>query len=242
MSSKIVHLKEVDSTNTYAADHFDSLEDGTLVLAEKQTAGHGRLGRRWASPEGGIYASFIMKDLFGEPFHATLVSSLAVLAAVNEIIPGSGAFIKWPNDIYVGHKKLCGILCEGAIRNGKLSGIICGIGVNVNMSADELGKIDQPATSLEQMAARKIDLTFFTEKLMVYLNWYYTIGIDSLERLFSMWKKENRIIGQTVMLLPPQGSQFKALVKDIAEDGRLVAEHDGKEETFACGDVKILLE
>lgn len=241
MSSKIIHLKEVDSTNTYAADHFDSLEDGTLVLAETQTAGHGRLGRRWASPSGGIYASFVMKNLFGEPFHATLVSSLAVLAAVNEIIPGSGAFIKWPNDVYVGHRKLCGILCEGVIRNGGLNGIICGIGVNANMSAEELEKIDQPAISLEQMATKKISLDFFVEKLIVFLNWYYTIGIDSLERLFGMWKKENRIIGQTVMMVPPRREQFRAVVKDIAEDGRLVAEHDGTVESFACGDVKILL-
>lgn len=242
MNPKIIHLKEVDSTNTYAANHFDSLEDGTLVLAETQTAGHGRLGRRWASPPGGIYASFVMKDLFGEPFHATMVSSLAVLAAVNELIPGSGAFIKWPNDIFVGDRKLCGILCEGVIRNGSLAGIICGIGVNANLADDEIGKIGQPAVSLEQMAGKKVNMDFLIEKLAIYLNWYYVIGSDSLERLFDMWKRENRIIGRTVMMVPPEREPFNALVKDISNDGRLVAEHDGTEESFACGDVKILLE
>ena len=112
---------------------------------------------------------------------------------------------------------------------------------DLRTTREEIEKIDQPAISLEQMAAKEISLDFFVEKLIVYLNWYYTIGIDSLERLFAMWKKENRIIGQTVIMVPPRREQFRAVVKDIAEDGRLVAEHDGRVESFACGDVKILL-
>jgi len=239
--NKIIHLEEVDSTNTYASERFDSLDDGTLILAETQTSGHGRLGRSWVSPKGNIYASFIMKDLFGEPFHATMASSLSVLAAVNDLLPGSGAFIKWPNDIFVGNRKLCGILCEGVIRNGKLAGIICGIGVNVNLPESELKKISQPAVSLERMAGQKINLKIFAEKLAVYLNWYYIIGLDSLEKLFSMWKKENRIIGEKVMLLPPRKEPFEAVVRDITGDGRLLVEQNGKTESFACGDVKILL-
>ncbi len=241
--NKILQLTEVDSTNTYASANFDSLGDGTLVLAETQTAGHGRLGRKWLAPRGNIYASFVMKELFGEPFHATMVSSLAVLAVLNDLVPGHGAYIKWPNDIFIGDRKLSGILCEGVIRKSALAGIICGIGVNVNLSGEQLETISQPATSLLEHAKCKINLKIFAEKLAVYLNWYYIIGINNRERLFSLWKQENKLIGKEVLLQPPHGSAYKALVRDITGDGiLLIREQDGTSKEFACGDVKIIPE
>ena len=237
----IHYLESVDSTNTYAADHFDSLNDGALVVAETQSSGHGRLGRKWHSPRGNIYASFVMKDLFGEPFHATMVSSLAVLAVLNDLVPGHGAYVKWPNDIFIGDRKLSGVLCEGVIRKGALTGIICGIGVNVNLPEEELNRVGQPATSLFAQTKCKINLKNFAEKLAVYLNWYYIIGINDRERLFGLWKRENRIIGRRVMLQPPDGDIYEALVKDISDDGKLrIEEADGSLREFACGDVKLL--
>ena len=131
-STHILKLESVDSTNTYAADHFDTLNDGTLVVAETQTSGHGRLGRKWHSPRGNIYASFVMKDLFGEPFHATMVSSLAVLSVLNDLVPGHGAYIKWPNDIYAADKKICGMLIEHTLCGANLSVSTSGIGININ--------------------------------------------------------------------------------------------------------------
>ena len=241
--TNIQYLKSVDSTNTYAADHFDSLNDGALVVAETQSSGHGRLGRKWHSPRGNIYASFVMKDLFGEPFHATMVSSLAVLSVLNDLVPEHGAYIKWPNDIFIGERKLSGVLCEGVIRGGSLAGIICGIGVNVNLPEEELSKIGQPATSLLTLTKCKINLKIFAEKLAVYLNWYYIIGINDRERLFSLWRAENRLIGMRVMLLPPNGTAYEARIRDISEDGKLQIEEDnGNQKEFACGDVKILPE
>ncbi len=241
--TNIQYLKSVDSTNTYAADHFDSLNDGALVVAETQSSGHGRLGRKWHSPRGNIYASFVMKDLFGEPFHATMVSSLAVLSVLNDLVPEHGAYIKWPNDIFIGERKLSGVLCEGVIRGGSLAGIICGIGVNVNLPEEELSKIGQPATSLLTLTKCKINLKIFAEKLAVYLNWYYIIGINDRKRLFSLWRAENRLIGTRVMLLPPNGTAYEARIRDISEDGKLQIEEDnGNQKEFACGDVKILPE
>lgn len=238
---KILYLTEIDSTNTYAAKNFDSLHDGSLVLAETQSSGHGRLGRKWLSPRGNIYASFVMKELFGEPFHATMVSSLAVLSVLNDVVPGHGAYIKWPNDIFIGSRKLSGILCEGVVRKGALAGIICGIGVNVNLPESALTSIGQPATSLLAQTKREIDLKIFAEKLAVYLNWYYIIGINDRENLYSLWKRENRIIGQRVMLLPPHGEAYEALAKDITPEGKLLVEElNGAVREFACGDVKIL--
>ena len=111
----LLELESVDSTNTYAKDNFNVLADGTLVCAEMQTAGRGRLGRRWLSPAGtNIYASLVMKRI-DNPFYATVTSSLSTLAMLFAAWPRGSFFIKWPNDIYSGCRKISGILCEAAI-------------------------------------------------------------------------------------------------------------------------------
>ncbi len=239
-NQSILFLDEVDSTNRYALEHFDDYPDGTLIAAETQTAGRGRLGRRWVSPAGNVYASFLVKRPFGEPFHATVLSSLAVLAASREEVPDSGAYIKWPNDVFVGARKLSGILCEGVIRNGSLSGVVCGIGINVNLSAEDLASVGQPAVSLGVLANRKIPLKNFIKRLAFFLNKYYITGITACPELFSLWKTENRVIGKEVLLVPSSGIQFRATVLDIAGDGTLrIRKEDKTEEFFACGDVKL---
>lgn len=237
---KIIRFDTLDSTNTYAVDHFEELGDGDLVVAETQTAGRGRLNRKWLSPTGNLYASFVVKEPFGEPFYATMVSSLSVLAAVRDIAPDVKAEIKWPNDVVIGDRKLCGVLCEGVIRNGKLCGIVCGIGVNLNLTQEELDRIDQPAISLSVACGEKINLKNFAGKLAIYLNWYYITGNSRPLELYRNWKAKNTITGQTVTLVPPSGEPFAAEILDITEDGRLVARRgDGETVSFGCGDVKL---
>ena len=236
----IHYFETLDSTNSYAVRHFDELSDGDLVVAKAQTAGRGRLNRKWISKEGNLFASFVIKEPFEEPFYATMVSSLSVVAAVKELYPQVNPVIKWPNDVIIGEKKLCGILCEGVIREGKLNGIICGIGVNLNLTEEELAAIDQPAISLSVAAAEKINLKKFTDQLAIYLNWYYITGNNHASELYRVWKDRNAIIGKIVNLLPPSGEVFSAKILDIGEDGRLIAERENGEILyFSCGDVKM---
>ena len=236
----IHYFETLDSTNSYAVRHFDELSDGDLVVAKAQTAGRGRLNRKWISKEGNLFASFVIKEPFEEPFYATMVSSLSVVAAVKELYPQVNPVIKWPNDVIIGEKKLCGILCEGVIREGKLNGIICGIGVNLNLTEEELAAIDQPAISLSVAAAEKINLKKFTDQLAIYLNWYYITGNSHASELYRVWKDRNAIIGKIVNLLPPSGEVFSAKILDIGEDGRLIAERENGEILyFSCGDVKM---
>ena len=141
--TNIRYLESVESTNTDAADHLDSLADGTLIVAETQSSGHGRLGRKWHSPRGNIYASFVMKDLFGEPFHATMVSSLAVLSVLNDLVPGHGAYIKWPNDIYSREgRKIAGMLAELEL-SGNSAFAVFGIGINADFSKLSDGELPE---------------------------------------------------------------------------------------------------
>ena len=234
-----LNLESVDSTNTYAKDNFDALADGTLVCAEMQTAGRGRMGRRWVSPPGSnIYASLVMKQI-SNPFYATVTASLAVLGLLLETLPRGGFFIKWPNDIYAGCRKISGILCETVSGSNGISGIIAGIGVNINLEQSELDKIDQPAASLKSLSGKSFDLEKLTGILAKKLAGFYAVYLASPEKLFSEWKSHNRILGHEVTLVEPDGTSRRVLARDIAENGELIVEENGVLHRFNCGDVSL---
>ena len=146
-------LQEVDSTNTFlkkkAGDH------KMLAVALRQTAGRGRLGRAWNSQGENVYASFYYPALQQQTDALTLCVALAVSDALKEL--GAKAQIKWPNDIYLEGKKLCGILCEGIYQGARLGGFVIGIGVNVNQDTFE-GEIAQSAASLRQALGHEVPL------------------------------------------------------------------------------------
>ena len=237
-----LNLESVDSTNTYAKDNFEVLADGTLVCAEMQTAGRGRMGRRWVSPPGSnIYASLVMKQI-SNPFYATVTASLAVLALLLDTLPRGGFFIKWPNDIYTGHKKISGILCEAVSGPKGISGIIAGIGVNINLEQPELDRIDQPAASLKSISGTSFDLEELTGLLAEKLAESYGTYLASPEKLFAEWKSHNRILGHEVTVVEPGGAGCRVLARDIAENGELIVEENGKLRRFNCGDVSLAKE
>ena len=135
-AGKTVHFaKETDSTNEWCKRMSkEDAEHGTLAVAEFQSAGKGRLGRRWTAPEGSsVMMSILLRPEF-EPQYAsmlTLVMGLSVAQAVKEL--DVEVSIKWPNDVVVSRKKICGILTEMGLENGKIREVIIGIGINVNL-------------------------------------------------------------------------------------------------------------
>ena len=233
----LLELGSVDSTNTYAKDHFADLPDGTLVCAERQTAGRGRLGRRWVSPAGaGICASLVMKRITC-PFYATMTASLAALGLLAGEFPQGGFFIKWPNDIYSGHRKVAGILCEAVSAAGSVSGIIAGVGININLGQAELDRIDQPAASLRSLSGRESDVKALTAVLARKLAEFYQLYLTAPGRLFAEWTAHNRIIGRTVTLADPAGTLHRVFVRGITPGGELDVEENGAAFRFNCGDV-----
>ena len=238
----ILELETVDSTNLYAKDNFDVLDDCTLVSAEAQTAGKGRLGRKWFSPPGtNIYVSLVMKQI-SNPFYATIVSSLAVLEMLERELPRAHFYIKWPNDVYVDHRKISGILCECSTRGSSIEGVIAGIGVNINLEQKEIDSIEQPAASLKFLSGVHYDVKKLIRELADSLEKYYAVYLRSPEVLFAEWKGRNYIIGRNISLSDPTGNIRNLFIRDIAESGELIAEEDGVLCRFHCGDVTILKE
>ena len=165
---KLLYLEEVDSTNKYAREHLAELEDMTVVYTSKQTAGRGRLERKWNfMGEENIYASIVLKPSYEmKEIYSNLTQYLCLILCETFEEYGVKPKIKWPNDIQIDGKKISGILAEGVIEKTSLKGLIIGFGINLNCAKDELQDISQPATSLNLETGRKINRDEFLKKLL----------------------------------------------------------------------------
>lgn len=126
----VLVLAETDSTNTFLKNHAKEKKEGAIVIAHKQTAGRGRLGRTFISEKNGLYMSIFLKPEFQDITRITTMAAVAVSRAI-EKFSGKNAYIKWVNDIFLNGKKVSGILTEGVFDGNCFIGAILGIGVNL---------------------------------------------------------------------------------------------------------------
>ncbi len=237
---RLLYLETVDSTNTYALRHFAEVADTTLVGAAEQTAGRGRLGRKWIAPPGrNLTVSFAMSRIV-DGFHAGAVAGLAVLELVREAVPGADVFFKWPNDVYSGNAKLAGILCEGRMEHGRLAGVVAGIGLNVNLDPAEAARIDQKASSLKILAPeRDFSVAALAGRLAFFLEKWYIKYDCSRDPVLAEWRRENRLLGRIVDVVDPAGNTLSGRFAAIGDDGSMILETARGREIFRCGDVRI---
>ena len=150
MQVKYLHFPSLSSTNTWAKEHVDNLEKNalTVISAAEQTDGYGRFRHKWHSPANqNLYISFVffLEKRRDDLCNVSQILALSTIEILNEL--GFQAKIKWPNDLLLNGKKMGGLLCE-TTRSEDYLAIITGLGLNVNMTDEDLKKIDRPATSL----------------------------------------------------------------------------------------------
>ncbi len=167
MALKEIHFKSIDSTSTYAKIHSEDFDPSaiTCIYADEQTAGHGRFNRPWVSPKGvNIYATFHFK-LPAQNLHLSSLAQVMTTSMAKVLIDeGLSPAIKWPNDIRLNGKKMCGVLCELIFQGDQVTALL-GIGVNVNMQRADLEKINQDATSLSEATQKNWDRNSLLKKL-----------------------------------------------------------------------------
>ena len=241
----VFRLKEVDSTNLYVREHFNDLPDLALVTAESQTAGRGRLGRKWLSPAGlNFYGTFCFKHLT-DGFRAGVLCGVSLIRTLRAVAPGTDCYLKWPNDVYIGKAKLAGLLGEGVLRQGKIAGIAFGIGVNVNATEEHFAALEQRATSLKIASGRNFDVDFIGKSLAKSLKQCYINCLNSFDGIFAEWREANRLIGRRITLVAADGNRYEGIFRDVDASGAMLLEYVPSPGAgpvvgaFNCGDVSI---
>ncbi len=177
---EIINFKEIYSTNAYAKAHFDDLEDMTVLSADLQTAGHGQFQRSWLSSNkngGNCYITIVLKPKNKKHVEKiTSFTSLIIAKTLEEY--GLKPNFKYPNDVMISGRKIAGILAEATTKGEELLGIALGMGINLNLEADELSTIDQPATSVFCETGKIVDKIEFIKCLLDNFEREYTNLIE----------------------------------------------------------------
>lgn len=192
---KVIYHEEIDSTNTAAKELGKQAgSHGVLVLAEEQNQGRGRLGRDWSSPKGsGIFMTIVLQPQI-PPVHASMLTLVAALAVNQGIrkVTGLDSYIKWPNDIVVNGKKVCGILTEMSTMNQRLECVVIGMGINANRDVFP-EELKSTATSLKLECSKEIDRTELIVAVMNFLEQYYELFLET-ESLKNMLTEYNEVL------------------------------------------------
>lgn len=218
--------------------------EGTLVIADRQTNGRGRMKRSWHSPPGvNLYSSVILKpdiDPSAAPAIA-LMAGVAVAELLTVYCP-STVHLKWPNDVLVGGKKICGVLSEIKISGKKIMFVILGIGININMqSADFDPSLGDTATSLREEAKRMFSRVEVAVKLFDNISKYYDIFTSSgFAPIKEKWLCYSPMVGRDCEVLSGH-DLLRGKVAGIDDGGALVmVDDDGRAQRILAGDASIV--
>lgn len=246
IGKEIIVLESTVSTNDVALRIGRGRDDpeGVVVVANEQTGGRGRFDRRWISPPGvNLYFSVILRpgSVSGEVQIVTLASAVAIASAIREHT-GIKAEIKWPNDVLVNNRKVCGILVEMRSGGGCPGLLIIGTGVNVNMDMNTFGDdLQERATSLKVEAGRSLDRSGLFNALLSGLERVYKILLNGdKSAVFHEWYRLNCTIGKSVSICD-QDRIISGVADGINDRGELLVRlASGGIETIRAGDVTIL--
>ena len=238
----IIYKEEIDSTNLEAARLADLLHHGTIIAADSQTAGRGRRGRSWVSRKGeNLYFSLLLKPKFSPELAPmlTLVMALAVAEGIEQMY-GCKPQIKWPNDIVVNGRKVCGILTEMQLEATAIKCVIVGVGINVNQMTFEEKGLDH-ASSLQKETGmckdRKELLEVVTERFMSWYGDFCERG--TLQPMKAAYEGRLANLGKEVRVLDPKG-EYSGTALGINDYGELlVRREDGSQEAVYAGEVSV---
>lgn len=205
MGHKIYYYRELESSNITAREKARSKKDeaseGTVIITEKQTGGKGRLGRKWFSPEGGIWLSIILYPHLSPAYipRITLITAVAVVKAIKELTRIQG-LIKWPNDILIHEKKVCGILTEMSAELDLINWLVIGLGINANIDHGEFPEeIKDISTSLKEILKQKISRVKLVQLfLREFEKCYNMINRKESALILNEWKLYSHTLGRKI--------------------------------------------
>jgi BirA family biotin operon repressor/biotin-[acetyl-CoA-carboxylase] ligase len=225
-------LSEASSTNAVALSSVGQRQSGSVILAEIQKEGRGRLSRSWASPQGGIWMSLVLKpDIpLSRVYRINMAASVSICRAISRL--GLEAGIKWPNDILIQEKKVCGILTELGAQMDRLDYVVVGMGLNANNDTSAFPS-QWRSTSLAAELGRGIDRCALVAAILNEME----KAIDNMEsqEIYEEWRSLSLSLGKRVRISSAEGD-LTGQVVDLDGDGALILQQDRKKRRILAGD------
>ncbi len=222
-------LEEVDSTNTFLKKQVHNKDEGALVIAKKQTAGRGRLGRTFISQRNGLYMSLLLKPDFSDFLKITTMMAVAASRAVDKYKESK---IKWVNDIYVNDKKVAGILTEGVFDGGYPVGAIIGIGVN--LVRPENG-IDESISGIADYIFEE-DIGVADEFVADIINSFFDIYKN--KEYVEEYRNKSYLTGKSVVF-EKEDKEYSGTVIGIDDECGLIIDCKHEKIVLKCGEVSV---
>lgn len=244
IGKKIIHFESINSTNDKAKELAEQgADNGTIIISEEQVGGKGRLGRLWCSPKyKGIWLSIILRPNIN-PMKAPEITQIAAAAMIESLKEFNiNAKVKWPNDIIIEGKKVCGILTEMSGELNRVNYVIVGIGINANLDKGDFSKdLLDKATSLKIEINSNVDRKALVGTLLNKFEYLYTEFQEKgkIEFSIKICKDNSAVIGKNIKIIKNTDKSYaKAL--DLDEGGGLIVQYeDGSVEKLISGEVSI---
>ena len=232
---------EVSSTNTVARFLSESgVENGSVVISESQTSARGRSGKSWASPLGGVWLSIILNpDVDHSKLPLITLATGVAVAKTLERIGIENAEIKWPNDIMINDKKVCGILTEAVAKFNTIENVIIGVGIDANLEIEDFPEeLQEGTTTLEKELGRKGNENLLIKMFLEEFEKISEMFIhEKYEEILKEWRKRSYTIGKIVEVRKPFNKYYDGYVVGISREGALVVEKiDGSLEKVISGE------
>lgn len=235
-----VLLDAVDSTQNFLRGLAEKgAAEGTLVVALEQRSGKGRASRHWSSPPGGLWFSLLLRPSLPMRQVSLLTLMFGVAVARSLMLQGIPASLKWPNDVLVRGRKICGILLEASSDPERVEYVTAGIGLNVNFSTADLPEgIRESAVSTLDILGRRLDRAELLSTILMNAEAMYERLPSSIGEILEGWRLFSSTLGSPVKI-SSYGRVVEGRALDIAEDGALLVETEGGVERVYSGDVTV---
>jgi BirA family transcriptional regulator, biotin operon repressor / biotin---[acetyl-CoA-carboxylase] ligase len=244
---KIEHFEEIDSTNGYALRNLHTLPDRQVIIADVQTQGRGRMNRTWVSDrKGNVYLSIVLKpcDKVNNQLPLSGITQyMSIIVCKSLESYGAKTEIKWPNDVIVGGRKIAGVLSQASVRGDNFKGLVLGVGVNLNLSQEDIDRIDQPATALNLLTRAIVDRDSFIKELLDgFFESYDAFLTEGFPLIMEDYVSRSKLLSKQITISTTNSTEIVTALK-IRNDGTLIVlMGDLREKTVAAGEIVIGLQ
>ncbi|MFC1933191.1 biotin--[acetyl-CoA-carboxylase] ligase [Chloroflexota bacterium] len=238
VGQRVIYYPSATSTNEVAKQEAQQgAAEGTAILADEQTAGKGRLKRVWLSPGGNIALSIILYPSLANLPSLIMLASLAVVHSI-EAATGLKSQIKWPNDVLINGRKVCGILIESDVQGNAVNYTIIGIGINVNLKLADFPEIQPIATSLSDELGGEVSCLSVIRCLLVEIERLY-LALSTGGSIYEEWRDSLITLGGRIRVKSGE-TVYEGVAESVARDGSLLLRgFDGSLTKIVAGDVTL---